>query len=203
MKDRARVWALTININAKCYEAIEDCLGTIIGANDKYAFIRHNKDIDVNEETGEEKPKTEHIHLLLSFKNARGFNSIKKTFEGAHIETALGESAYANYLLHNGKPQKYHDNADEVITNDRAWYNALLSIKARETFIEDKILYYVLVEECNSYIKLCKRFGASQLPYSIAQKLNIIKEEFLQLDKDERNQLIIDLQAEWDEDLPF
>lgn len=203
MKERARIWALTVNANAVCYKALDECIGAIIGVDDKYAYIRHNKDININEETGEETPKAEHIHLLLAFKNARGFKSIKKTFEGAHIETALGESAYANYLLHNGKPQKYHYSADEVITNDRAWYNALLSIKAKETFIEDKILYYVLVEKCNSYIKLCKRFGASQLPYSISQKLNIIKDEFMQLNKEEKNQLLTDLQAEWDEDLPF
>ena len=203
MKERARVWALTININANCYKKLDECLGKIVGVNDKYAYIRHDKDININEETGEESPKNEHIHLLLSFKNARGFNSVKKTFSGAHIETALGESAYANYLLHNGKPQKYHYNAEEVITNDKAWYKALLSIKAKETFIEDKILYYILIEKCNSYIKLCKRFGASQLPYSISQKINIIKEEFLQLSKEEQNQLLTDLQAEWDEDLPF
>ena len=203
MKERARVWALTINISADCYKNLDDCLGTIIGTNDKYAYIKHDKDINIKEETGEELPKAEHIHLLLAFKNARSFTSIKKTFIGAHVEIALGESAYANYLLHNGKPQKYHYNAEEVITNDRAWYNALLSIKAKETFVEDKILYYVLVEKCNSYIKLCKRFGASQLPYSISQKLNIIKEEFLQLNEKEQNQLLTDLQEEWDEDLPF
>ena len=203
MKDRARVWALTININADCYKKLDDCLGTIIGVSDKYAYIKHDKDININEETGEESPKAEHIHLLLSFKNARAYNSIQKTFIGAHIEKALGESAYANYLLHNGKPQKYHYNADEVITNDKAWYNALLSTRAKETFVEDKILYYVLVEQCNSYIKLCKRFGASQLPYSISQKLYIIKGEFLQLKEEEQNRLLADLQDEWDEDLPF
>ena len=201
---RARIWAVTINAKANCYNSLDDCLGTIIGANDKYAYIRHDKDTEINEETGEEKPKAEHIHLLLTFKNARGFNSIKKTFDGAHIETALGESAYANYLLHNGKPQKYHYNAEEVITNNRTWYNSLLTIKAKETFIEDKLPYYILVDGDKTYLALCLRFGAKQLPYGIDYKTKAILKDYEELEQEEKNKVLILLQEQYgDDDLPF
>lgn len=204
MKTRARIWALTINENANCYKAIKECLGTIIGAGDKWAYIVHNKDVEINVDTGEETPKKEHIHLLLAFKNARSFSSIQKTFDGAHIETAIGESAYANYLLHNGKPNKYHYDTDHVESNNRPWFLSLLTARAKETFIEDKLPYYVLVDGMDSYLKLCMRFGAKQLPYSIDFKMKTIRGDFEKLTQEEQEQLTNRLIDEYaDDDLPF
>lgn len=204
MKTRARIWALTINENAECYKAIKECLGTIIGAGDKWAYIVHNKDVEINVETGEETPKKEHIHLLLTFKNARSFSSIQKTFEGAHIETAIGESAYANYLLHNGKPMKYHYDADSVQSNNRPWYLSLLTARAKETFIEDKLPYYVLVDGMDSYLKLCMRFGAKQLPYGIDFKMKAIKIDFENLTPEEKGAVTKQLIDEYAlDELPF
>lgn len=204
MKLRARIWALTINKNASCYEAINDCLGTITGADDKWAYIKHDKDIEIDVDTGEETPKREHIHLLLAFKNARSFSSIQRAFDDAHIETALGESAYANYLLHNGKPNKYHYNADNVQTNNRPWFLSLLTARAKETFIEDKLPYYVLIEGMDSYLKLCLRFGAKQLPHSIDFKMKAIRCDFETLTPEEQEKVTRQLIDEYAaDDLPF
>lgn len=204
MKTRARIWALTINESANCYKAINDCLGTIIGNGDKWAYIKHDKDVEIDVDTGEEKPKKEHIHLLLAFKNARSFSSIQKAFNGAHIETAIGESAYANYLLHNGKPNKYHYEAEQVQSNNRPWFLSLLTARAKETFIEDKLPYYILVEGMDSYLKMCMRFGAKQLPHTIDFKMKTIKLDFENLTPEERTKVTKQLIDDYAlDDLPF
>ena len=81
---RARIWALTINESAKCYSIIDDQLNKVVGKDDKYAYIEHDKDTSIDEETGESTQKKKHIHLLISFKNPRAFNSILKTFESTY-----------------------------------------------------------------------------------------------------------------------
>ena len=42
----------------------------------KYAYIVHNKDIGENG-----KPVDDHLHLMLTFKNARSINSIAKALD--------------------------------------------------------------------------------------------------------------------------
>lgn len=171
---RTRIWALTINEEAECFKNLETQLISICGKKDKWAYILHDK--DYNEETGEVKKS--HYHALLEFENARGFNSIRKTFEGAHIEKALGASAYGNYLLHNGKPDKYHYSQEEVKTNDKVWYKGLLIVNSYETYDEDRLPYYILIEGVNNYLKACLRFGAKQLPYGVALKIGEIIKGF-------------------------
>lgn len=203
-EQRARIYAITINKGAECYNNIDERLNKIIGKEDKFAYIEHNKDSEIDEETGETKPKKDHLHLLLNFKNARGFNAILKAFEGAHIEVGYNESSWANYLLHNGKPEKYHYQSEEVITNNRPWYNSLLTSKALETFIEDKLPYYIFVEGFDTYLKLCLRFGAKQLPYGIDYKMNALKRDYAVLTKEKQeeiNEQLIELYSE--DNLPF
>ena len=203
---RARKWALTINENAPCYEELSEKLSSIIGSGDRYAYILHDKDFNVDSDTGDIIDKKKHIHLLLSFKNTRGFESVKKTFEGAHIEKALGESAFANYLLHNGKPDKFKYDASEVITSDKEWYESLLQENDKPTFIEDRLPYYIYVLGYDTYLKLCLEFGASQLPFNIAGKLDRLILDFKTLTESDR-QSVIDLLEETysltDKRIPF
>lgn len=201
---RARIYAITINKEAECYNNIDERLNKIVGKEDKYAYIEHNKDREIDEETGETHQKREHLHLLLNFKNARGFNAILKAFEGAHIEVGYNESSWANYLLHNGKIEKHQYQSEEVITNNRPWYNSLLTSKALETFIEDKLPYYIFVEGFDTYLKLCLRFGAKQLPYGIDYKMNALKRDYVVLTKEKQeeiNEELIELYSE--DNLPF
>lgn len=203
---RARKWALTINENAPCYTNLGEKIASIIGSGDRYAYILHDKDFNVDNDTGEVIDKHKHIHLLISFKNARGFESMRKTFEGAHVEKALGESAFANYLLHNGKPDKYKYKASEVITSDKEWYESLLQENDKPTFIEDRLPYYIYVLGLNTYLKLCLEFGASQLPYNTANKMDRLIQDYRLLNDSERLEIVDLLEKTYndsDKRIPF
>lgn len=86
--------------------------------NFEYAYILHDKDI-FEEDTEEHKKgekKKPHFHVLLSFKNARSDDSLKKELNLKHIETS-NFYAYTRYLIHLGYPQKYQYSSNDIITN--------------------------------------------------------------------------------------
>lgn len=83
-----------------------------------YAYILHDKD-KWEEETEEHKLgelKKPHWHVIISFKNARSVDSIKKELELSHVETC-NFYAYTRYLIHKDQPQKYQYSELEIVTN--------------------------------------------------------------------------------------
>ncbi len=83
----------------------------------KSALILHDKDIDENG-----NPEADHIHLMLSFENARYIDSIAKILKDKpqYIEKwdGLAENGFA-YLVHatESANDKYQYNPNEVIAN--------------------------------------------------------------------------------------
>ena len=173
MNKRVRSYFLTINKNAECFENLEDKLAKTIGTNDYFAYILHDKD---TKETGEVVEP--HYHLLLVFKNARSFETIQRIFIGAHIEETLNIVSAVNYLIHNGKPKKYNYEKSAIVTNSKNWLESKFQVVKREQFIEDKLPYYILVDGYDNYLRLCRRFGASQLPSTIISKVGAINASF-------------------------
>lgn len=205
MNKRVRSYFLTINKNAECFENLADLVAKATGPNDYFAYIRHDKD---TKETGEVVEP--HYHLLLVFKNARSFEAIQRSFVGAHIEETLNIVSAVNYLIHNGKPNKYNYEKSAIVTNSRNWLKSKFQVVKREEFIEDKLPYYILIEGYDTYLRLCRRFGASQLPSTIISKVNAINCSFeteTQENREKIKQGLIELygydQEENNEDLPF
>lgn len=206
MNKRVRSYFLTINKNAECFENLADLVAKATSPNDYFAYILHDKD---TKETGEIVEP--HYHLLLVFKNARSFEAIQRSFVGAHIEETLNIVSAVNYLIHNGKPNKYIYERSAIITNSKNWLKSKFQVVKREEFIEDKLPYYILVEGYDTYLRLCRRFGASQLPSPIISKVNAINCSFETETEENREKIkqgLIELygnEQEEDEynDLPF
>lgn len=173
MNKRTRSYFLTINKNAECFDKIEDLVAKSVGTEDNFAYILHDKD---TKDTGEAVEP--HYHLLLVFKNPRSFEAIQRVFTGAHIETTLNIVSAVNYLIHNGKPNKYSYDKANIVTNSKAWLDSKFQVVKREEFIEDKLPFYVLCEQCDSFLRQARRFGASQLPTSVITKTNAILASF-------------------------
>ena len=203
---RVRSYFLTINKNAECFDNLADLVAKATGQNDYFAYILHDKD---TKETGEIVEP--HYHLLLVFKNARSFEAIQRSFVGAHIEETLNIVSAVNYLIHNGKPTKYNYEKSAIVTNSKNWLNSKFQVVKREEFIEDKLPYYILVEGYDTYLRLCRRFGASQLPSPIINKVNAINCSFETETEENREKIkqgLVEMygdsdQEENDEDLPF
>ena len=203
---RTRSYFLTINKNAECFDNLADLVAKAIGVNDYFAYILHDKD---TKETGEVVEP--HYHLLLVFKNARSFEAIQRVFKGAHIEETMNIVSAVNYLIHNGKPNKYAYDKSAIVTNSKSWLESKFQVVKREEFIEDKLPYYILVEGYDTYLRLCRRFGASQLPSAIISKVNAINASFETETEENREKIKQGLiilygdsdQEENDEDLPF
>lgn len=115
---RARKWFLTINPQAECYDNVVD----IIQAQEKcfYSFIVHT--MDKNEDGTN---KLRHFHLCLDYANARTFESIKKTFKGAHIERPISWTRANQYLTHKNDSNKFQYQVDSVISNDVERYKTI------------------------------------------------------------------------------
>ena len=173
MNKRVRSYFLTINKKAECFKNLADLVAKAIGPTDYFAYIVHDKH---TKETGEIVEP--HYHLLLVFKNAHSFEAIQRSFIGAHIEETLNIVSAVNYLIHNGKPTKYNYEKSAIITNSPNWLKSKFQIVKREEFIEDKLPYYILVEGYDTYLRLCRRFGASQLPSAIISKVGAINASF-------------------------
>lgn len=173
MNKRTRSYFLTINKGAECFDNLEDLVAKIVGTNDFFAYILHDKD---TKETGEIVEP--HYHLLLVFKNPRSFEAIQRVFKGAHIEETLNIVSAVNYLIHNGKPKKYAYNKSTIVTNSKSWLESKFQVVKREEFIEDRLPYYVLVEHCDDFLRQAMRFGASQLPTSVITKTSALLASF-------------------------
>lgn len=173
MNKRTRSYFLTINKGAECFDNLADLVTKTIGVNDNFAYILHDKD---TKDTGEIVEP--HYHLLLVFKNPRSFEAIQRVFTGAHIEETLNIVSAVNYLIHNGKPNKYSYEKSAIVTNSRSWLESKFQVVKREEFIEDKLPFYVLCEGCDSFLRQTRRFGASQLPTSVITKTNAIIASF-------------------------
>ena len=206
MNKRVRSYFLTINKNAECFDNLADLVAKATGPNDYFAYILHDKD---TKETGEVVEP--HYHLLLVFKNARSFEAIQRIFVKAHIEETLNIVSAINYLIHNGKPNKYAYDKSAIVTNSKSWLESKFQVVKREEFIEDKLPYYVLIEGYDTYLRLCRRFGASQLPSPIISKVNAINASFETETEENREKIkqgLVEMygdsdQEENDEDLPF
>ena len=207
MNKRVRSYFLTINRNAECFANLADLVAKTIGPSDYFAYVLHDMD---TKETGEVVEP--HYHLLLVFKNARSFDTIQRIFIGAHIEQTLNIVSAVNYLIHNGKPNKYAYDKSAIVTNSKNWLETKFQVVKREEFIEDKLPYYILVEGDNTYLRLCRRFGASQLPSPIISKINAINASFeteTEADREKIKQGLVEMyggseqeEDEWN-DLPF
>ena len=207
MNKRVRSYFLTINKGAECFENLADLIAKAVNTNDYFAYIRHDKD---TKETGE--PVAPHYHLLLVFKNPRSFEAIQRVFKGARIEETLNIVSAVNYLVHNGKPNKYAYDKSAIVTNSRNWLKSKFQVVKREEFIEDRLPYYVLVEHCDDFLRQSVRFGASQLPTSVITKTNALLASFEAETPEDREKILEGLEElygtkyedeEEDNNLPF
>ena len=207
MNKRTRSYFLTINKGAECFDNLADLVAKTIGVNDNFAYILHDKD---TKDTGEIVEP--HYHLLLVFKNPRSFEAIQRVFKGAHIEETLNIVSAVNYLIHNGKPNKYSYEKSAIVANSKSWLESKFQVVKREEFIEDKLPFYVLCEGCDSFLRQARRFGASQLPTSVITKTNAIIASFQAETPENRTKILEGLEElygtkyedeEEDNNLPF
>ena len=207
MNKRVRSYFLTINKNAECFDNLADLVAKTIGVNDNFAYILHDKD---TKDTGEIVEP--HYHLLIVFKNPRSFEAIQRSFVGAHIEETLNIVSAVNYLIHNGKPNKYNYKKSDIVTNSKSWLDSKFQVVKREEFIEDRLPYYVLVEHCDDFLRQARRFGASQLPTSVIAKTNALLASFQAETPEDREKILEGLEElygtkyedeEEDNNLPF
>ena len=108
----------------------------------KWAWIVHDKDIltEVDPEDGTitEKPKSVHKHLVVEVKNPVSFNSMQNKFEGAHIDVIKYKRSTYQYLLHNSprSKEKYQYALGEIVSNDLEAVKHIIESEELETFKE-------------------------------------------------------------------
>lgn len=132
-EEKQRHWFIEINASAECFDTIKTKVESIEKA--KYGLIYHDKDIDADN-----KPKTPHYHLMISYENARTFTAIQKHFKGAHIEQAVNVAKCVQYLLHLNDKDKHQYEPTEIITNNADWIKANLDKKAYPVLNQEEVI---------------------------------------------------------------
>lgn len=102
---RCSYWFITINKNANCYNDFTNIINTLVEKYPyfEYSYIYHTKKEidDIDDEN--------HIHLVIYWKQqTRSFNTMKKLFNGAHIELTNRQRYYrcVQYLIHKNDKTK-------------------------------------------------------------------------------------------------
>lgn len=113
---RSSYFFITINKGAKCYNNFVSILNELYYNFNyiEYSYIYHNEiEKDDTDEQG-------HIHLVLYFKNSvRSLTTLKKIFEGSHIELTNRQryKRCIQYLIHKNEINKHQYNINEIVTN--------------------------------------------------------------------------------------
>lgn len=154
-KTRCRNWFVTVNQNSECFSRVVDILEKEIDAKKcNWACCLHDKD-------DETKP---HYHIVLSFDDAKSFSRIQKLFAGSHIEICrqLGQSY--GYLTHDTssarKEKKYIYEIDDVITNNRDFFDLQVRQISYEMYDPSQIIKYVFVDGTDNIALAMVRFGS-------------------------------------------
>lgn len=151
MPSKCRNYFLTCNPSAECYQAFGQMVGAC-GAS-YFAYILHDKD-----DTG-----NKHFHAVLSFDNARAFNSIINAFKGCHVEECRDLEKACKYLLHltpaSVSDGKHQYKPEEVHTNSLAILNRYLSAVDFEEFDPALIPEYLADGNCLTSYTFVRRFG--------------------------------------------
>lgn len=154
-----RDFFITINEGAESYE---DALERVKELNfNIYALIVHDKDLVMDEETGEiTKPKKTHKHIMVELKNPVSFKAMQNRFAGAHIEIPKYKKSAYQYLIHNlpTAREKYQYDFDEIITNSPIELKSIIESETFELFKENMFLQYIADGTRTSY-QFAKRFG--------------------------------------------
>lgn len=130
----------------------------------KYAMILHDKDVHKNGE-----PKEKHIHLMLSYENARSINSIAKKLgdKPQYIEMWKGkaENGYS-YLIHATKESinKYQYDPSEVKAN----FNYQLEMKR----ITEEVKRSIRTQTINSTLLLNSLYNGEITKEELERKIN-------------------------------
>ena len=111
-------------------------------------WVFHDKDMIIDEETGEMVPKKPHYHVMLMFSNPRSENTAKKISircgGNGHLEELITRRGYARYLIHIDDPEKYQYSPNDVVCLGGADYNALSMTVTDIKKAEDDMLVDVI-----------------------------------------------------------
>ena len=154
---KTRDYFLTVNEGAECYgdflERIQNLNVALYGA------IVHDRDILLNPD-GSETPKKTHKHAVVELKNPVSFDSMRKKFPGAHIETIKYKKSAYQYLIHStpNAREKYRYALTDILSNDLPSVKSAIEWETCELFKETEFLRYI-AEGVRSPYQFVKRFG--------------------------------------------
>lgn len=193
-----RDYFITINEGAPCYE---NALQIVKELNVKlYAFIIHDKDIQLDENGAVLGPKKKHVHIMVEVENPISFQAMQKRFQGAHIEVPKYKKSAYQYLIHNlpTAREKYQYPLEDIISNDIAAIKYIIESETFELFQENKFLVYI-AEGTRTPYQFVKRFGLNVYK----QYWNAYKDMLALLDQDEEMKHDLQLLVKSNDDLPF
>lgn len=146
---RARKWFITINKGASCFDEIDLIVNDLERC--KFAYILHNQD-------NEEQP---HYHLILSFDNARSFESVQKSFEGAHVENIKYFHMTCQYLIHKNDSNKFQYDITNVVSNFE--FANYLNVDEFMHLDTTDLTLSILTNEITNLFDACYKYGINQV----------------------------------------
>lgn len=146
---RARKWFITINKGASCFDEIDLIINNLSRC--KFAYILHDCD---NEEQL-------HYHIILNFDNARSFESVQNTFEGAHVDYIKYFNITCQYLIHKNDLDKFQYDSKNIVSNFEI-ANYLNADEYTHLNTTDLTLS-ILTNEITNLFDACYKYGINQV----------------------------------------
>lgn len=172
---RSRNWFLTINSNSECWGKVQDIV--LAEKTNHYAIVEHYKS------------ENQHVHVCIEYKNAKTFTSVQSKYEGAHIELMRHKNMCYQYLIHKNDSDKEPYSIDEVVCDNRDYFELMLNSDEYEQLNTESIISDISIG-FDSLIQFVQKYGLRQVNiyHNLITKLITEKRENMRLDFAKLNQ---------------
>ncbi len=149
----------------------------------EYAYILHDKDIEVDVETGEINPKKAHFHLYIHFKEQPSKESILNILGSCIYQSVKNKRSLFRYFLHLDDSDKVQYCKESIVSNFNIdnYLNYKNSVDYENDSIS-KMLDFISSEQYSGIESLIK-FAIKSSCYSVLRSNYILLRDFIKSKK--------------------
>lgn len=161
------------------------------------AFVSpiHDKDVEVNKETGIIEPKKPHYHILLMFDGVKTFKQVQsliETFGGVGCKNAQSLRGYARYLCHYDNPEKAKYSRVDVVEICGADYDAITHMPVDDMTVLSEMMDFIRLNQVkyfSVFADYCRTYNQEWFKAIITRFSYFIKEYIKSLSFEQNNEM--------------
>lgn len=155
----------------------------------------HDKDVEVNKETGVVEHKKPHYHIILMFEGVKTFKQVQsliETFGGVGCKNAQSLRGYARYLCHYDNPEKARYSRADVIEICGADYDAITHMPMDDMAVLSSMMDFIRINKIkyfSTFADYCRIYNQEWFKAIITRFAYFIKEYIKSLTYEQANEM--------------